>query len=130
MTDSILRIYKEGPVKLCAGCGRFMAIDEDREFLPHKKSYTSDEWCVPETPGPGHEWGLIGDSLIIFNELYAGDEVNVLAGTLAFSIRPIIEMGLQTFQIRVNGRRRKWQILSRQQVANWVQGLELDRSDK
>lgn len=122
-----MTIRKEGPTKLCDGCGRFMPIDGDREFLPHKKNYFSDDWCVPATPG--HEWGLTGDSSTIFNELYAGNEVNVLAGTLAFSIRPLVEMGLQTFQTRVNGKRKKWQILSRQQVASWVQGLELDRSD-
>lgn len=74
------------------------------------------------------DYGLTGDSLIIFNELCAGNEVNVLADTLAFSIRPVIEMGLQTFQIRVNGRRKKWQILSWQQVANWVMALKLDMS--
>lgn len=120
-----MEISKEGPTKLCEGCGRFMDIDEDREFLPHKK-FLSDDWCVPATPG--HEWGLTGDSLTIFNELYAGNEVNVLAGTLAFSIRPLVEMGLQTFQTRVNGKRKKWQILSWQQVAAWVRALALDKS--
>lgn len=77
---------------------------------------------------PGHEYDLTGDSLIIFNELYAGNEINVLAGTLAFSIRPLIQLGVQTFQIRKKGRKRpiKSPILAWHQVANWVQSLQLD----
>jgi hypothetical protein len=124
-----MRIHKEGPTKLCEGCGRFMPMDDDREFLSHKQAYSHpDEWCVPETPGPGYEWGLTGDSLIIFNELHSGNEVNVLAGTLAFSIRPLVQLGVQTFQIRKKGRKRltRSPILGWHQVANWVQGLQLD----
>lgn len=79
---------------------------------------------------PGHEYDLTGESLIIFNELYAGREVNVLAGTLAFSIRPLVQLGVQTFQIRKKGRKRpiRSPILAWHQVANWVRFLKLDRS--
>ena len=37
----------EGAVKLCAKCGRFMPIGEDRNLLPHKK-FASQDWCVGE----------------------------------------------------------------------------------
>jgi len=44
-------IQRGGPVRLCQ-CGRFMPIDENGKFLPHSKSYFSDEPCkgVTETP--------------------------------------------------------------------------------
>lgn len=125
-----MEIRKEGPTKLCEGCGRFMPIDEDREFFPHKGNYPSEKWCVPGTPG--HEWELTGDSLLIFNELYVGNEVNVLANELAFSIRPLVQLGVQTFRIRKKDRKRptKAPIMGWHQVANWVVGLKLDRSDE
>jgi ribose 5-phosphate isomerase A len=39
-----MTIRKEGPMKLCDGCGRFMPIDEGCNFLPHKH-VLEDEWC-------------------------------------------------------------------------------------
>lgn len=74
------------------------------------------------------DYGLTGDSLTIFNELYAGNEVNVLADELAFSIRPLVQLGVQTFQIRKKGKKRPTRspIMSWHQVANWVRFLKLD----
>jgi hypothetical protein len=37
----------QGPTKLCAGCGRFMPIDENRALLPHSKAL-SGEPCEGE----------------------------------------------------------------------------------
>lgn len=84
-----------------------------------------------KTGTPGHEYELAGDSLLIFSELYAGNEVNVITDEhLAFSIRPLVQLGVQTFQIRKKGKKRPTRspIMGWHQVANWVRCLKLDRS--
>ena len=118
-----MRINRKGPTKLCGGCGRFEIIDKDGEFYPHKKNYHTDEWCISGTPG--HLYGLTDDSLTIFNKLYEGNDVDVIAGGNVFSIKPSIQGGWQIFPIYFNGRKKKSPILTWAQVANWVQGLEL-----
>lgn len=39
--------YKEGPTKLCTCCGRFVPIDDNREFLPHNDLLAGKE-CLPK----------------------------------------------------------------------------------
>ena len=74
---------------------------------------------------PGCLYGLTGDSLIIYNRLYEGNDVDVTAGGNAFTIRPTMQGGWQTFPIYFNGRKKKSPILTWAQVANWVRGLKI-----
>lgn len=41
------KCWREGPVKLCPVCCRFMPIDNERRLLPHNK-FLSQEKCFDE----------------------------------------------------------------------------------